>query len=115
MGTESQSAETIATGIDPQRLDNPDADIRYKLPDILVEQSAGLIVDDGYDYVGSQPLLVMFLKCTDLQKAISCVLHVIQHVRPFGNDLRPATTIAILRDGECKVIFPAGFSGGFDL
>ena len=29
-------------------LENPDADIRYRLPDLLAERSGGIIADDGY-------------------------------------------------------------------
>jgi hypothetical protein len=38
--------------LDPARLSNPDLDIRYALPDLLVERSSGRLTDDGYDYPG---------------------------------------------------------------
>jgi hypothetical protein len=44
----------LVVRLDPRRLDNPDADIRYLIPDMLAERSAGVISDDGYDYVGEQ-------------------------------------------------------------
>ena len=43
---------TIALRLDPRELINPDLDIRYALPDLLVERSGGVLSDDGYDYVG---------------------------------------------------------------
>jgi hypothetical protein len=36
---------TIAVRLDPQLLDNPDADIRYRLPELLSERSAGVIAN----------------------------------------------------------------------
>lgn len=52
----------IAIRLNPQQLANPDLDIRYLLPDLLAQQSGGQIQDDGYDYVGSIPFLVVFLR-----------------------------------------------------
>ena len=42
----------IALRLDPGRLENSDLDIRYALPDLLVERPGGALADGGYDYVG---------------------------------------------------------------
>ncbi len=104
---------TITLRLDPQLLDNPDADIRYRLPDLLVERSRGVISDDGYDYVGTQPLLVLFLKTSKLKQALACVLDVIENVRVLDNDLRRGVVVAIERSGGREVIYPPGFKGPF--
>jgi hypothetical protein len=103
----------VIVRLDPRVLDNPDADIRYCLPDVLAERSAGLITDDGYDYIGDGPLLVLFLKASDLKPALECVLDVVQNVRVLDNDLRSATVIAVVRDGRHEVVYPPDFSGPF--
>jgi hypothetical protein len=104
---------TVVVRLDPRLLDNPDADIRYRLPDLLVERSAGVITEDGYDYVGEGPLLVLFLKASKLQPALACVLDVVENVRVLDNDLRPAAVVAVERGGKHEVVYPADFAGPF--
>jgi len=104
---------TVVIRLDPQLLDNPDADLRYRLPAILAERSAGVITEDGYDYVGERSLLLLFLRVSDLEPALVCVLDVVQNVRVLGNDLRPTTVVAIERDGRHEVVYPPDFVGPF--
>lgn len=104
---------TIAIRLNPQGFANPDADIRYRLPDLLNERSEGTITDDGYDYVGPQPLLVLFLRAAKLPAALACVLDVIENVDVLGNDLRPGTVVAVRRKSGYEVVYPQGFTGRF--
>lgn len=103
----------LAIRLDPQLLDNPDADIRYRLPDLLAERSAGAISDQGYDYVGPQPLMVVFLKASRLKLALTCVLDVIENVPVAGCLLRPGAVIAVERKTGWEVVYPPGFTGPF--
>ncbi len=104
---------TVVVRFDPQLLGNPDADIRYRLPDLLVQRSAGVVSDDAYDSVGDEPLLVLFLKATKLKAAIACVLDVVQNVRVLDNDLGAATVVAVRRKGGYEILYPSGFVGPF--
>jgi hypothetical protein len=104
---------TIVVRLDPRRLDNPDADIRYALPDLLAERSDGIISDDGYDYVGEAPLLVLFLKASEVEPAVACVVDVVQNVRVLDNDLRSAAVVAVEHDGRHEVVYPLDFAGPF--
>lgn len=104
---------TVVMRLDPRLLDNPDADIRYRLPDLLSERSAGVITDEGYDYVDEGPLLLLFLKALELGPALACVLDVVQNVRVLDNDLRSAAVVAIEHDGAYDVVYPPNFSGPF--
>jgi hypothetical protein len=104
---------TIVVRLNPQLLDNPDADIRYRLPELLAERSGGIISDDGYDYVGDEPLLVLFLKASKLKLALACVLDVIQNVRVLKNDLRSAAVVAVRHKSGDKVAYPPDFAGPF--
>lgn len=98
--------DTIAIKLDSALLTNPDADMRYTLPDLLVERSDGVIESDGYDYVGPSNAMVVFLKVSDLDRAKSCIADVIANVRVLENDLRPAATVAIQRGDRFEVIYP---------
>jgi hypothetical protein len=104
---------TVVVRLDPRRLDTPDADIRYALPDLLAERSGGLVTDDGYDYAGEGSLLVLFLQAAEVEPAVACVLDVVQNVRVLGNDLRPAAVVALARGTEFEVVYPLNFAGPF--
>src|SRR4051812_36032468 len=99
---------TIAIRLDPQELENPDADLRYRLPELFNERSGGTITDDGYDYVGSQPLMVLFLKAAKLPSALACVVDVIENVPVLGCNLRPGTVVAVERKSGYEVVYPPG-------
>jgi hypothetical protein len=104
---------TIVVRLNPELLDNPDADIRYRLPDLLSERSGGTISDDGYDYVGDEPFLVLFLKTSKPKPVLACVIDVVENVRVLDNDLRQATVIAVKRKGGYDVVYPPDFAETF--
>lgn len=91
---------------------NPDLDIRYMLPDLLIEQS-GVFSDDGYDYVGDVPYLVLFLKADDAGKAIETILAVLETENLSGNDLRHGVVVAVDRGHGYEIAYPSEFSGPF--
>lgn len=74
---------------------NADLDIRYKLFDYLARLFPGLLEDDGYDYEGDVPLLVVFIRPTKdligLQHE-SIVESVISYAE-FGNDFKEAVQV----------------------
>ncbi len=104
---------TLAIRLDPQLLDNPDSDIRYLLPDLLAERSGGDIRDDGYDYVGSQPLMVLFLRASQLEPALACIIDMVENVPVAGCLLRPGALVAVERGNGWEVVYPPGFTGPF--
>lgn len=100
--------DTIAIKLDPSLLANPDADLRYQLPDLLAERSGGVIKDDGYDYVGPSNAMIVFLQVSDVDLATACISDVIANVRLLRNDLRAAAIVAIRRGDKYEVIYPEG-------
>jgi hypothetical protein len=80
---------------------------------MLAKRSGGIISDDGYDYIGDEPFLVLFLKASKLKPALACVLDVVQNVRVLGNDLRRAAVVAVQRKGGHDVAYPSDFAGPF--
>ncbi len=103
----------IVIRLDPNLLDNPDLDVRAHLPDLIVERSGGIIENQGYDYVGEQPLMVLFLQASERGPALRCVRNVIEKVRLLDNDLRMAAVVAVEHEGEYDVIYPPDFEGEF--
>lgn len=53
--------ETIIIKLDSSKLENPNLDIIYKLPEKIEEISNGTILDNGYDYI-SQTEIALFLE-----------------------------------------------------
>ena len=104
---------TILVRLDPRKLQNPDSDIRYVLPDLIAEKSCGVIRDDGYDYVGEVPYLLLFLKTEAIDQGMRWILDTLEHETVMGNDLLPAAVVAVERDGQRVVEYPKGFHGSF--
>jgi hypothetical protein len=113
LATEGFQVVTLAIRLDPRLLDNPDADIRYQLPNLLAERSGGVITDNGYDYVGPEPLMVVFLEASELEHAFVCVVDVIENVPVVGCSLRPGAVVAVKRKSGWEVVYPPGFAGPF--
>lgn len=87
----------IVIRLDPAQLANPDADLRYVLPDLIAERSGGVITADGYDYLDDDQML-LFLRTDDLTAATDVVLEVVRGERPLGNSLTSAVVGA--RDAD---------------
>jgi hypothetical protein len=104
---------TVALRLDPRELVNPDLDIRYALPDLLIEQSGGVLSDDGYDYVGDAPYLLVFLKTSNIEKRIAYVLNMIETCQVLDNDLKGSIVVALDEGQGYEIIYPAGFQGTF--
>jgi hypothetical protein len=104
---------TILVRLDPRRLDNPDLDVRYALPDLIHEKSCGLVMDDGYDYVGDVPYLLLFLKTENVEQGLPWVLSVLEHDESLGNDFLRAAVVAVERDGKKVIEYPKNYQGFF--
>jgi hypothetical protein len=109
---------SILIRLEAGELDNPDLDIRYRLPDLIAERSHGLVSRDGYDYAREdrEPgtrALVLFLWTKELKPALDCVLSVIENERVLGNDLRKGTTVAVATLQGNRVIYPRNYQGRF--
>ena len=79
---------TIILKLFPARLTNPDLDIRYVLPDLLVKISGGLIEDGGYDYEAGTDTMLIYLRTEDLERAVSCITEVVEKTQVLRNDLK---------------------------
>jgi hypothetical protein len=103
---------TIAIRLDPDLLDNPDADLRYLIPDLIVAAGGGFAAGDGYDY-DVMGRMILYLAVTDLAAGLSAVEAVLDHQQPLGNHLRPAAIVAVAEPDHCddpqayRVVFPA--------
>lgn len=86
---------TIVLRLDPAKLANPDADMRYILPDFLAEKSGFLIQDDGYDYEDETDAMLLYLKTADVEKALVFINDVFAGTRILDNDLKNVVEIIV--------------------
>ncbi|HKE58201.1 MAG TPA: hypothetical protein VKB46_15920 [Pyrinomonadaceae bacterium] len=105
---------SIVIKLSSETLPNPDLDLRYLIPDLLKERSAGIIKDDGYDYGSSDSSnLYLFLTTDNPDKAVACITDVIDQETVLENRLADHVVVAI-REGESfKVVYPANYDGTF--
>jgi hypothetical protein len=107
---------TIILKLHPEHLENPDADLRYIVPDILAERSEGVIWDSNisaFDYLEGTNEMVLYLEVMDVARASQVILETLAGERIMGNDLLPGCTVAIERADGYEVIFPPDFAGEF--
>lgn len=107
---------SIVIRLDPAKLENPDADLRYEIPDRLARRSGGLIRDDGYDYESNEDVMQIYLKTADLALALPQVVAFLETERLHGNQLALAAQVGISESdasaaAEFRVVFPPGASG----
>jgi len=86
----------IELRLDPAALANPDADLRYVLPDLVCARSGDTVHSDGYDYEGDAPVLAIFLVADDPPAAVALVAEVLASGPILGNDLVGKVRVTIV-------------------
>ena len=107
--------ETIIVLLNPGKMENPDLDLRYEIPDRIEEVTEGLIRDNGYDYVDAEagepgPLLGIWLRTESANDNWPAVVRLLREEVFQGNDLSQSAQIYISeRDTaemeECRLVF----------
>jgi hypothetical protein len=112
----SRKMPSIMIRLDPSRLHDPDLDLRYEIPDLLVTRSAGLIKDDGYDYEPEGNALRIYLRTSDLNSAVPQVITFLEKEHLHGNHLADAAQVGISEAAasatkEYRMVYPPEISG----
>lgn len=99
---------TILIRLDPAQLPNPDADLRYLVPDALAKASDGLLRDDAYDYEEGTNVMRIFLATEHVEAGVAIVIRFLEDERVLGNHLAPAAEVAIgsTADGPFLPVYP---------
>jgi hypothetical protein len=107
----------IAIQLDPDRLSNPNLDIRYVLPDLIAEASKGLIKEDGYDYGRTSHRLTIYLHTKDLVAALPLVFEILEGPPVLGNHLAAEVTVVATSpvnhsddERDYTAVYPPGVS-----
>ncbi len=108
--------QTIIVVLNPGKLENPDLDLRYSVPDRIEEVSDSLIQDNGYDYIDvedgqSGPLMGIWLATENAGKNWHIVSKLFQSEKFMGNDLSLSAQIYISENDtddleNCMLVFP---------
>ena len=80
----------IAIRLEPRKLDNPDLDLRYLLPETLAARFPDLLESSGYDYAPNECILV-FLTTASPDVAVAKVLATLETLELLGNHFRGVT------------------------
>ena len=71
---------SIVIKLNPQKLINPDADIRYLISDKVEELTLGKVTGNGYDYLDDEvSSMVIFFKSSDPKEDIAFVLEILSN------------------------------------
>lgn len=108
--------QTIVVVLNPSKLENPDLDLRYYIPERIEEVSNGAIQDNGYDFIDTEdgqpgPLLGIWLK-TELAGENWLIIKKLFEDETFKeNDLSVSAEIFISENDteaieRCTLVFP---------
>lgn len=107
---------SIAIKLDPSKMDNPDLDLRYIIPDKIEELTKGAVKDDGYDYSSDGTnSIIIFLKCENPKKYVNEVLDILRNEDFLDNNIYEVGVVAIDDGDGFKVIHPSNYEDDFDL
>lgn len=105
----------IAIRLNPGLLVNPDLDLRYRIPDLIEETTAGATEDNGYDYAGEDDdTLIVFLRCDSPDREVQTVIEALRKQEICGNWLLDSAVIGISEDAESfEIVYPPDQTGQF--
>ncbi len=102
--------QTIIITLNSDKMDNPDLDIRYVLPDRIDEYTEGAVTDNGYDYLDGD-IMGLWLETDDAAGNVEKVIRLIESEEILGNDLSKAAQVFISEEDcaeleQCRKVFP---------
>ena len=103
--------QTIIITLDSERMDNPDLDIRYLLPDRIDEYTEGAVTDNGYDYLDND-IMGIWMETEDAAGNVEKVIQLIESETILENDLTKAACVYISEEDcaeleQCRKVYPA--------
>ncbi len=102
--------QTIIITLDSSKMDNPDLDIRYILPDRIAEYTDGAARDNGYDYLDDD-VMTIWLETEDAVGNVEKVIGLIESEEILENDLTKAAEVYIAEEDsaeidQCRKVYP---------
>ena len=108
--------QTIIVLLNPGKLENPDMDLCYCVPERVEEISNSLIQDNGYNFIKTEdgqpgPLMAIWLKTENAGENWPVVSKLLQSETFCENDLSVSAQIYISENDtddieNCSLVFP---------
>lgn len=108
--------QTIIVLINPGKLENPDMDLCYCVPDRIEEVTDSVIQSNGYDFIDTEkgqlgPLMGIWLATENASENWSVISKLFQSEKFKGNDLSMSAQIYISENDtddieNCTLVFP---------
>ena len=105
--------QTIVISMDTRKMENPELDIRYTLPDRIEEWSESAVQDNGYDYVDEDGhILAVWLETEDAEGWWPKIVELLKSERFVDNDLSQSALVLISGEDaaeieKCRQVYPA--------
>lgn len=102
----------IVISMDSRKMENPDLDIRYLLPDRIEEWSGGAVSDDGYEYVDEEGhILGVWLETEDAESWWLKIVELLKTEKFCENDLSRSALVLISEESgaefeKCRQVWP---------
>ena len=102
--------QTIIIVLDPTKMENPDIDIRYILPERIEEITKGLVKDNGYDYLPDNSMGI-WLDTDDAEKNVNAVIELLMSEKILDNNLVNSAKIYVseldcAELDKCRRVYP---------
>ncbi len=97
----SKIYKTIIIKLDSKKLENPDLDIRYKLPERIEDITKNKVSDNGYDYLTNTELLI-FLKSEELGE-IYTIYKLFREEKICDNDLSKCSEMFVSNEENADI------------
>ena len=103
---------TIVISMDSRKMENPDLDIRYLLPDRIDEWSEGAVSDDGYEYIDEEGhILGVWLDTEDAEGWWPRIVELLKTEQFCENDLSQSAQVLISEKSgaefeHCRQVWP---------
>ena len=107
-----QKTQSIIISMDSRKMENPDLDIRYTLPDRIEEWSQGAVQDNGHDYVDEEGhILAVWLKTEDAEGWWPKILELLKTEKFEDNDLSQSVQVLVSETPNaelagCRQVWP---------
>ena len=101
---------SIAIKLNPAKMTNPDADLRYLIPRRIQEVSDESIVEDGYDYLDDGSM-VIYLATDDPEAGAKTVIELLQNEKVLNNRILDSAIIGLDKGSGYTIVFPVDFEG----
>ena len=102
----------IVISMDSRKMENPDLDIRYLLPDRIEEWSGGAVSDDGYDYMDEEGhILGVWLETENAESWWPKIVELLKTEKFEGNDLSQSVQVLVsekpnAEQADCRQVWP---------